>query len=619
MIVDFEQDPDMPLGTGNFKDEAGRIMYLSDPETANRFIKTIPGKSLTSSVAAESTAAAAGALGAAAPVAGPDLRTANNANDTGLPVPTGDVRAPVPGVPAPGVAATQGIDTINQATADLEKAVNGTPITPKAKEIVGKLDALPKKPAPAATSRPAGSGLPVASVSTTTVQGANRANVDRRIAEESAGAAALSAKREELAAKKDERTQKVLDQQLGATQAQIGEEDSEIAAQRKREAHAAELETFKRKELEANDKMLDPERYMKNMSTGKKLGMIILAALNGGFGALNGQKDNGVLAVIDAEIERDIDQQKSEIASGRVRIGNEIDKYVKMGFDAQTAEKMARDRKRGAVAALSELQAKKLGLEGENLENAKFLSEQERFEMARRRGDLLATTEDREQTTVQRAAPAGKNPLESLTQQLTLRKLMTEQGLTFDKDGNLVGTGKPTPAEQERADKQLEAYDTATSHLVQAQVAFDQTLEKAGITRNPDGSLQTPSDIPAKGYFDAPAEWINEKIGNETRGTQLNKSIKLLEEAFGRMQSQGAITAEELANFKGYIDGLTEQNFAANLELMDEMINGVGERHMRRLGPVALAELASRDNRTLPVRSAGVRAVPQNQRIDLPK
>lgn len=636
-IVDFEQDPSMPVGTGNFRDEKGRVMYLSDPETASRFIKTIPGASFKSTVAAESTAAATGAMGAAAPATGPDLRLANNsASDTGLPIPTGDVRADVPkATPGSGAAATAGIGAINQATADAQKlgaptAPAGTPITAKAQALVGKLDQLPKKPAPpspGATSQPAaGGGLPLAGVSSTTsrqvVKGADRGNVERRIAEEEAATGALNTERERLAAAKDARTGQAFDRQIGATQTQIGEEDAEITAQKAREAEAARLETVKREELKKNDEMFDPERYMKNMSTGQRLSMIVLAALNGGFGALNGQKDNGVLAVIDAEIERDIDQQKSEIAAGRVRIGNEIDKYVKMGFDAATAEKMARDRKRSAVIKLAELDAQRLGLQGENLENAKFLTEQQRVEQARRRGDLLATTEDRtqtsEQTTVQRErAKPGATALESLTQQLTLRKLMTEQGMTLDKDGNLVSTGKPTPAEMERADKQLEAFDTATAGLTQAQVAFDQALTYGGFTRNADGTLTPPKDIPAKGYFDAPAEAINTAIGNDTPGTRLKKSVKLLEEAFGRMQSQGAITAEELKNFEGYIDSITEDNFTSNLKQIDELINGVSERHMRRLGPVALSELAHRENRTLPTRGAGVK--PVTGVIELPK
>ena len=42
-IVDFEQDPSAPYGTGNFRDDAGRVMYLYDPETASQFAKTMKG------------------------------------------------------------------------------------------------------------------------------------------------------------------------------------------------------------------------------------------------------------------------------------------------------------------------------------------------------------------------------------------------------------------------------------------------------------------------------------------------------------------------------------------------------------------------------------------------
>jgi hypothetical protein len=636
-IVDFEQDPEMPVGTGNFRDEKGRVMYLSDPETASTFIKTIPGRTLKSNVGAESSAIATSAMGGGAPAAGPDMRTAMNASDTGLPVPVGDVNAPVPGAPgagAPGAAATQGIDTINQATADLEKSVNAPPAapagSPKAVALVGKLDALPKRTTPSAATAPAapsgggGGGLPVVGTSSTrgrtVVKGANAANVEKRIGEEDAAMEGTLSAGSKLAESKDARTAAALDTQIAGTQDQYRADGSEAQKAIRAKERAERFETMKRDELKKNDESFDPERYMKSKSSGQKIGMVLLAALNGGFGNLAGQKDNGVLQVIDQEIERDLDDQKQQIASGRIRIGNEIDKYMKQGFDAETAEKLARDRQRSAVAQLAELNAKKTGAAGENAENMAFVATQTRAEQAKRRGDLRATTEDRVQTSdqdvTQRAKPAGGgDPLEALTKQLTLRKLMTEQGLTLDKNGNLVGTGKPTPAELERADKQLESYDTTTAGLTQAQVAFDQALTYGGFRRE-NGQLVPPKDIPAKGYFDAAAEGINETIGNDTPGTRLNKSVKLLEEAFGRMQSQGAITDEELQNFSGYINSITEDNFTANLKQIDELINGVSERHMRRLGPVALAELAAREQRELPAR--GGTAKPVTGIIQLP-
>lgn len=506
-IVDFEQDPEMPVGTGNFRDEKGRVMYLSDPETASTFIKTIPGRTLKSNVGAESNAIATGAMGAGAPGAAPDMRTAMNANDTGLPVPVGDVRAPVPGAPgagAPGAAATQGIATINQATADLEKSVNAPPAapagSPKAVALVGKLDALPKRPTPSAATTPSGGGsggLPVAGISTTNsrsvVKGADAANVERRIGEEDAAMEGVLSAGGKLAESKDARTAAALDTQIAGTQDQYRADGSEAQKAIRAKERAERFETMKRDELKKNDESFDPERYMKSKSSGQKIGMVLLAALNGGFGALAGQKDNGVLQVIDQEIERDLDDQKQQIASGRVRIGNEIDKYMKQGFDAETAEKLARDRQRSAVAQLAELNAKKTGAAGENAENMAYVATQTRAEQAKRRGDLRATTEDREQTssqtTVQRARPAEPK-VETVEDALKAGQLRQQRlqeldalevsrvlGYT-DKDGN------PRPIANDRAKVVIDGAKDLAVKMPRFEVAENrirQGLEAMGV------------------------------------------------------------------------------------------------------------------------------------------
>lgn len=463
-IVDFEQDPEMPVGTGNFRDDKGRVMYLSDPDTASNFIKTMPGRSLGATVGAESTAIAQGAMGAAAPVAGPDLRLANNnAGDTGLPTPVGDLSVPAP--PMPNTAPPTAADVPNTSLTPQETvALGGKPAPPpagasKAVALVGKLNQLPKKPTPSAATAPAapsGGGLPLAGITDThsrsVVKGANRANVDRRIGEEDAAMEGVLGEGMKLAEGKDARTGQAFDTQIAGVQGQIGAEGAEITAQQREKERAERFETIKRAELKKNDESFDPDRYMKGKSSGQKLGMIILAALNGGFGALNGQKDNGVLAVIDAEIERDIDDQKQQIASGRVSIGNEIDKYMKQGFDAVTAEKLARDRQRSAVALKAELEAKKTGATGEHAANMAYIATQTRAEQAKRRGDLLATTEDREQTsdqrTTQRAVPKavdGAKTVENALKEGQLRQQRLAEldsaevarvlGYT-DKDGN---------------------------------------------------------------------------------------------------------------------------------------------------------------------------------------
>lgn len=428
-IVDFEQDQDAPFGFGNFRDESGKITYAADPDTARQFVKTMKGSG-AAKVADESTAIAKQVMGGAAPTPGPDMRLAQN--------------APLPGAPAPnsGQAATQGINQINAATASLEQKLDaqptgGAPPTGKGAALVSQLNTVspgPGSPAGAPGGAPTGKGAalvnavssvtpaaptaapslpPISGVtdthSSSVVKGASRAGVQARINADDKRQNALEGQMLDAAQGKDERVAAAINNESDAVKAMGAEEFANIDEARRKEAQAAQYEAAKREELKKNDESLDPDRVMRNMSTGKKIGMIILAALNGGFGALIGQKSNGVMDTIDREIERDIDRQKQEIASGRIRIGNEIDKYVKQGFDAQTAERLARDRMKAAIGKVTELESKRLLVEGENEENAKMMIAQNQAQRARWQGDLWATTEDRvqtnNQTTVQREVP----------------------------------------------------------------------------------------------------------------------------------------------------------------------------------------------------------------------
>lgn len=625
MIVGFEQDPEAPFGYGNFRDETGKATYVADPDTARRFVPTMPGSGLQQKVGAESDAIAKAAFGGAAPATGPDLRLADAggaAPPAGPPAVPGQPAAPQTASdagPAPSPSAPaggKGAALVNVVNKVHPPPTQAAPASPAARLVNAATAAAPTTPRPAPSELPPVSGVSE-SHSRSVVKGASREGVQQRINLDNQAQNALEQQMLESGRGKDARIERAYQNEITTTKAQGSEEFGTIAEAQRKEAEAARLEALKRAELKKNDESLDPDRVIRNMSTGKKIGMVILAALNGGFGALIGQKSNGVLDVIDAEIERDIDRQKQEIASGKVRLGNEIDKYVKLGFDAQTAEKMARDRLKAAVGKVTELESKRLAVQGENAENAQLMVQQNQVGRMRWQGDLWATTEDRAQTQdqsqVQREVPkpvAGAGGLDSLMKQLQIRKLMKDEGMALDENGNIVGTGQPTPQDLERADKQIESYDTATDKLVQGQVALQNVLNIAGFRRDERGKLVPPDDIPGKGLVDAPlTEWA-QKLGLTTEGTNLERSVKLLKEAFGRMQSQGAISKDELSNFDGYINAMLEGGFVQNLEQIDNLVNGIAERHLRRLGPVALSELAKRENRAVPTnRGAAVRPV----------
>lgn len=621
MIVSFEQDPDAPFGTGNFKDEAGRVMYVHDPDTARDFVTTMRGATGRQKVAAESDAIARQTMGAAAPTAQPDRRLALNANDTGLPVPAGNMSLPAPAMP-------------NTAPPTASDAANMS-ITPEETQSLGGGPPPPAQATQPASGRPQQlvnalnktQGLPIAQTTSTTsrstTKGIDRAAVDaihaeqNRIGDEQADANLRAAEA------KDARVKAGIERLEYGNRATGGAAMSDVGEQRAAQAEAERMVALKQEELKANDKMLDPDRVVKNMSAGKKVSMTILAALNGAFGALIGKKNNDVMDIWESQIEQDIQKQKDEIAAGRASINNEIANYMRKGVDAQTAERLARDKYRAAIEKAFELEAQRLGVEGEAAEQAKQLNAQWKAQRQMAQQSELLQTLDREQVNEQstvvreRPKPAdGSAGLDGLMKQLQIRKLMKEEGLTFDKDGNIAGTGEPTPKEVEEANRQLESFDTTTKDVVQAQVALQQLLNNARFTRDASGKLVPPEDIVAKGLFDAPAEVINEYIGNDTDGTRLRKSITLLKEAFGRMQSQGAITMEELQNFDKYIDSALEGGFIQNITQIDEIINGVAEHHLRRLGPVALRMYAERENRATPNRGASAR--PVTTRIELP-
>lgn len=404
-IVDFEQDPSAPFGSGNFRDESGRITYLHDPETASDFVTTMSG----------SIAASRGGGGA------PDARLAMN--DTGLPVGAGDPSMPTPPAPAPATASdapNMSVDpgakpTPEQLVTALGNATGPAP-TAKApgapKSGPSKyLDALDN-----ATRKPSREPLPpISGVTTnnsrTVVRGRASAPVDRQVAELDKYGAANDELKLQAGRDKDATTEKMFDLQGQGIDARRTRDSAKIeeaqAVRKKAQAEKALVEAA----LKKNDESLDPDRYIRTMTTGKQVGMAILAALNGAFGALIGQKENGVVAVLHRSIDADIDRQKQEIASGRIRMGNTIKELMDEGHDAKTAEMLARDRLGEAVDQKFELEIKRLGVTGEGERQAQLLVGQQREERAGKRGELLAQKEDRIQEASsrveQREQPKG--------------------------------------------------------------------------------------------------------------------------------------------------------------------------------------------------------------------
>jgi hypothetical protein len=445
-IVDFEQDPEAPLGTGNFRDDKGRQMYLSDPDTASQFVKTMRGAPLKRK--------------------GPDLRLAEN--DAGY---KGDntrsdlmQRGP----------ATGGVQNLVMRNTDdpgsIEPLGAGASLVQRQTDAVNKLagvtatPAAPAAPAPAAPAPAAPAGTPTppapspgsadaaqappAAPTTTGGTGAGASLVQRhndavnKLAgartkkgpeplpmevstnnlppfrtgigetvnvtegrpieniveglEETEGAA----RQTDAAIEQSFTAREQASNQSFETRKAAIQRDNETQKKRQAEARAerfqAEQEQEKlRRALAENDNKLDPDRVMRNMSTGKTIGMIILAALNGGFGAVIGKKDNDVLNVMQNAIDVDIERQKDEIKSGHVRTQNLIDKFMKQGFDAKTAEMLARDQLDKNILAYGDLEAQRIAASADLRAQKDMLLAQRNEALIIRRDQKLQEGEDK--------------------------------------------------------------------------------------------------------------------------------------------------------------------------------------------------------------------------------
>ncbi len=315
-----------------------------------------------------------------------------------LPVPATGA-TPVLPPPAPGAP---GLDPATAAATGAAPDVSG---------VMAKLDGFhasaPKPPPRAAAARAPGSNLPIAS--TSTQLGADPARTAARIA------------------KLDESTQSQIEQVLRTGEAQQqrtvagAEVKDEAATRAKQDAQVEQLDAQLQRQA-ANRKLSDtllekdpevqPNRLIEQMSTGKQIGMVLLAALSGGFAAANGSKDPaaGALGVIQTAIDRDIAAQRAQIESGRIRRGNLISHYQQQGMDAKQAEAAARITIGNATAAQAEAQAQKLGAPAA-LENAQLLATKLRSDATAKAVELDASTEARTVVNRQAPQPVAAKPL----------------------------------------------------------------------------------------------------------------------------------------------------------------------------------------------------------------
>ena len=521
-VVYFEQDPDEDFGVGNFFDERGAATYTRDPETASRL-----KPSLGRRIAAESTAAATAAVGT--PAAQPDQRLAS----------ASDAFAGI------GGAAT------DAAVADVPKASPGAALVAKTSAVAPSVPASPAAPAVAkGTGTGAGAALvgklgqlPIAqtSTSTSTQKGRDAGKVEGEISALRAADTALDATVRENAAAADERSASAAQGEQSLAIGSMGRDfQAAEAARLKAEAVESELAQL-RGEKDAD---VNPDRIMQNMSTGKKLGMTLLAALSGAFASLAGQPGkNTFLDAIDARIQEDIANQKEQIASGRLRRNNLIAGLQQKGATAEQAQLAAESRYYGAAADWARSRIREQNLQGAQLEAANLQIAQLDQQRAARDAQLRQTTEDKvsSQTNVVREAP---KPAAGAAMTL-------EDVLKAMKAGRDIEQLKASGLTQEEYDKQALKLAESATKAREFKNAVQDLAREVGVTikEGPNG-VEVVADDGNEAYSGS-AVWDREKRrAVERRYARLKRAdvMSMLREPSASLQDEFAEASDRPFN-----------------------------------------------------------------------
>jgi hypothetical protein len=374
-----------------------------------------------------------------------------------------------------------------QTPASSQPAVAPAPMTPAAQAVLNKRDqVLPGTPG----ARMVKTGT---QSTTNTVYGRDENVVNKQIAEEQAAGATQDQAILDAAAARDANTEAGFRARQQGVQ-QLAGNDVNKGFDIKRQAQ--EVNTQKQKleaDLKANDESFDANRLVNNMSTGKKIGMILLAALQGAFNNVLGRQGNEVLDVINQQIATDIQAQKDAIKAGHDRVGNQLQELVRKGYDLEQAEKILYDRLQGGVAKMAEIEADRIGAKGQNLENAKQLVAGLGQQRLARKNDLIASTEDRRQTSSTstfQSTEGGRSDTGSEIKYLELRDKLLNA-----KSAEEVGTAIGRPVSFEEANKireNGEQYANKRANNATSQQTVDALAAAVGAVKGKDGKWTLP-------------------------------------------------------------------------------------------------------------------------------
>jgi hypothetical protein len=494
---------------------------------------------------------------------------------TGLPEAAPPPAAPAPVAPAPAVVtgATAAVpppvpapSTGLEPAAPLPDYITGaaipaTPLppagAPDVSATMAKIDGFHAEAKPPPRRPPPGSNLPISG--TSTQLGADPARTADRISRLDE---ATQAQIDEVMRIGEARQQRTIDaanvKEEAATRAKQDAQVEQLDAQLQRRAANAKLSDL----LIEKDPEVQPNRLLDQMSTGRQIAMVILAAIQGGFAKVNRPNEDptaGPMRIIQSAIDRDIAAQQKQIESGRIRRGNLISHYQQQGMDAKQAEQAARITIGNAAAAQAEAQALKLGAPAE-LENSALLASKIRGDATAKAVELDASTDARTVVNRAPAAPAaGRSAADLAEEAYKLNLTMEQSGVPkekrdeFLKSRGLPGISAESKAEQEARFKQAQLdKESADKNKINDQQAKANDALKAGEAwGRAKGLVRDPATgkwVPGEDFF-PPDIWEGMSNALLRSGTPAADAGAIFDEAYGRFRSGGVIGDEERKAF----------------------------------------------------------------------
>jgi hypothetical protein len=393
----------------------------------------------------------------------------------------------------------------------------------------------------------------------------------------------------------------------GAQQAMALVEKNHAEQNASREAEMArrqkaQQDAYAKIEAEVNAPIakLDPKRYITNMSTGDKvigaIALIVSAIGQAANSMLGIQSPNTALQVLQGAIEKDIDAQKEDLASGREQragrlshwrnvLGNETDALDALkGEQKMVAGRMLEMRANQVLTDANQKAqvmeyAGQMFAEGQAAVQAIADRETERMHLqfqapAAVKADpqKLVATIQAAKTAAQELKATGQYNDAQIDEILVSNGLPALRGDTVEQaqhKADQTRASEQHKADQARADAKL----TDSEKMAEAAfVTLDAYAKTNPLERNAAGQWVV------KGGSDAPE--LGWRLDQRDRRSALAAAAI---ESFGRLESQGVIGKEEEQTFKAMISGaLTPSRLAEDLNAIELIINA--KRNAVRVG-----------------------------------